>query len=177
MEKLLTDIQNRLAAAAMPGGHAQPRKNDRLFEYVDLDWGQCDFYAGQMPPVKFPCALLDINAATYGNEGRGVQIGTLTVQVRIIDMVLSNSSAHAPAGQRTKAARMFALLNETNRLLHGFNGEGYGPMTKQTLSRAKRRDGLKEYALTFSVQLADSSAVKAYRRVPVTPIVQAMIQK
>jgi hypothetical protein len=67
MEKLLTDIQDRLAAAPMPDGHAQPRKNDRLFEYVDLDWGQCDFYAGQMPPVKFPCALLDINAATYPN--------------------------------------------------------------------------------------------------------------
>ena len=151
MEQLLTDIQNRLAAAPMPADYAQQRKNDRLFEYIDLDWGQCDFYTGQMPPVKFPCALLDINAATYSNEGRLVQIGIVTVQVRILDLVLSNSSAQAPDGQRAKAARLFALLNETNRLLHGFHGNGYGPLTRQTLTRVKRRDGLKEFALMFSV--------------------------
>ncbi|MDR0295161.1 MAG: hypothetical protein LBH91_03085 [Prevotellaceae bacterium] len=172
MEQLLADIQNRLATAPMAGDYAQPRKNDRLFEYVDLDWGQVDFYTGQMPPVKFPCALLDINAATYSNEGRLVQIGIVTVQVRILDLVLSNSGAMAPDGQRAKAARMFSLLSETNRLLHGFHGEGYGRLTKQGLSRMKRRDGLKEFVLTYSVQLTDSSAVPVHRRVSAAPVVQ-----
>ena len=176
MEQLLTDIQSCLASVSMPEDYAQARKNDRLFEYVDLDWGQCDFYTGLMPPVKFPCALLDINAAAYSNEGRLMQTGIITVQVRILDMVLSNSSAQAPEGQRTKAARMFMLINETNRLLHGFHCEGYGPLTKQTISRIKRRDGMKEFALTYSVQITDTSAVQTYRRVPVTPVVHAEMQ-
>lgn len=176
MEKLLTDIQNRLAGASMPAEYAQTRKNDRLFEYVDLDWGQCDFYAGQMPPVKFPCALLDINSATYSNEGRGVQIGIITIQVRILNMILSNSSAQVPKGQRNKAARMFALIRATNRLLHGFHGEGYGQLTKQTITRVKRPDGLKEYALTYSVQITDDSAAPIHQRTSATLVVTAETQ-
>ena len=173
----MKDIQGRLAAAPMPEGYAQPRKNDRLFEYVDLDWGQCDFYPGQTPPVKFPCALLDINAATYSNEGNLTQIGIITVQVRILDMVLNNSSAMAPVDQQKRVARMFTLITETNKLLHGFHGAGYGPLTKQTLTRVKRRDGLKEFVLTYSVQLTDTSAAPAYRLIKVTPVVQAEMQE
>ena len=173
MEQLLTDIQKRLTDAKMPENYAQTRKNDRLFEYVDLDWGQVDFYAGQMPPVKFPCALLDINAATFSNEGRLVQIGIFTIQVRILDIVLSNTSGQAPAGQRDKAARMYKLVEETNKLLHGFNGQGYGSLIKQSLSRVKRHDGLKEYSLEFLVQITDASATPVFRQIPKpTPVIK-----
>ncbi len=156
MKNLLTDIQTRLAAALTPD-------SQQLFQYVDLDWGQVDFY--ETPPVKYPCALLDINAATYTNEGQLAQIGIITIQVRILDIVLSNTSAQAPAEQRTKATHLFTILNEANRLLHGFHGEGYGRLTKQAISRVKRRDGLKEYTLTFSVQLTDTSALPVRQRV------------
>ncbi|MDR2361587.1 MAG: hypothetical protein LBD91_02545 [Prevotellaceae bacterium] len=114
MKQLLTDIQNRLATAVH-------EDNRPLFAYVDLDWGQADFYDDR-PPVKFPCALIDVQNATYSNEGRHIQTGDVTVQIRIIDMILSRSSTAAPADQRERAARVFDRLCDVQRLLHAWTG-------------------------------------------------------
>ncbi|MDR0729154.1 MAG: hypothetical protein LBF19_03400 [Prevotellaceae bacterium] len=160
MKQLLTDIQNRLAAAVQAD-------DSPLLAYVDLDWGQVDFYEG-MPPVKFPCALIDVQNATYSNEGQRVQLGDIMVQIRIVDMILSHSSAAAPAAQREKAARVFDLLREIHRLLHGWTGTParYGRLVRKTLARVRRRDGLHEYTMTFEVVLTDDSARP--QRQPVT---------
>ncbi|MDR3350365.1 MAG: hypothetical protein LBN98_01790 [Prevotellaceae bacterium] len=161
MKQLLTDIQNRLATATHTG-------NSQLFAYVDLDWGQADFYDG-MPPVKFPCALIDVQNATYSNEGNLVQIGIITVQVRIVDLILSRTSAGAPAEQREKAARILDLLRETYRLLHGFSGNHYGPLIRQITARIRRRDGLHEYMITFETALTDETAKPQYQAINLTP--------
>jgi hypothetical protein len=152
MKQLLTDIQNRLAAATR-------QDNVKLFAHVDLDWGQVDFYS-DMPPVKFPCALIDVQSASYSNEGQRVQMGNVTVQIRVVDMVLSRTSAQAPAERREKAGQIFDLLRETSCLLHGWTETPghYGRLVKKTFSRARRRDGLREYAMTFETILTDSSA-------------------
>ena len=164
MKQLLTDIQNRLATATCADGKP-------LFSYVDLDWGQADFYEG-MPPVKFPCVLIDIQSADFSNEGQRIQLGDVTVQIRIIDMILSRSSAAAPAEQREKAARIFDLLRETHRLLHAWTGTpaSYGLLTRKTLSRVRRRDGLHEYAMTFEVILTDDSARPKQQDVNITKL-------
>ena len=137
MKQLLTDIQNRLAAATID--------DKPLFAYVDLDWGQVDFYEG-MPPVKFPCALIDVQNADFSNEGQRIQLGDVIVQIRVLDMILSRTSASAPATQREKAARIFDLLRETHRLLHAWTGmpSSYGLLTRKTLARVRRKDGLHE---------------------------------
>ncbi|MDR1583970.1 MAG: hypothetical protein LBS55_12085 [Prevotellaceae bacterium] len=161
MKRLLTDIQNRLAAAT----HAD---NSALFAYVDLDWGQTDFYEG-MPPVKFPCALIDVQNAAYSNEGNLVQIGIVVVQIRIVDLILSRTSAGAPAEQREKAARILDLLQETYRLLHGFSGNHYGQLIRQTTARVRRRDGLHEYTMTFETALTDETARPQRTTISITP--------
>ncbi|MDR1112924.1 MAG: hypothetical protein LBL18_04110 [Bacteroidales bacterium] len=162
MKQLLTDIQSRLAAATL--------LDKPLFAYVDLDWGQADFYEG-MPPVKFPCALIDVQSAEYSNQGQLIQMGDVIVQIRIIDMILSHTSAGAPAEQREKAGRIFDTLHETHRLLHGWTGtpERYGRLTRKTLAHVRRRDGLHEYALTFEVILTDDSARPQYATANATP--------
>jgi hypothetical protein len=152
MKQLLTDIQNRLSTATSADGKP-------LFDYVDLDWGQTDFYEG-LPPVKFPCALIDVQNANFSNEGQRIQLADVIVQIRIIDMILSRTSAAAPPAQREKAARIFDLLRETHRLLHAWTGtpDNCGLLTRKTLARVRRKDGLHEYAMTFEVILTDDSA-------------------
>jgi hypothetical protein len=151
MKQFLSDIQNRLANASSDG--------HPLFAYVDMDWGQVDFYDG-MPPVKFPCALIDLQSATFSNEGNFVQLGDVLVQVRVVDLILSPSSAQAPDGQREKAARIFDLLRTTHYLLHGWTGapERYGRLVRKSITRARRRDRLTEYVLSFAATLTDDSA-------------------
>jgi hypothetical protein len=152
MKQLLTDIQSRLSAATHAG-------NSPLLAYVDLDWGQVDFYNG-MPPVRFPCALIDVQSAEYSNEGQLMQIGHVAVQIRVVDMILSHTSAGATEEQREKAARVFDLLRETHRSLHGWTGTPahYGRLVRKTLARVRRRDGLHEYTMTFETILTDDSA-------------------
>jgi hypothetical protein len=161
MKQLLTDIQNRLAAAI--------HDDKKLFAHVDLDWGQVDFYS-DMPPVKFPCALIDVQSVEYSNEGQLIQLGQATVQIRIVDMILSHTSAGAPAEQREKASRIFDTLRETHRLLHGWTGTptSYGKLTRKTLARVRRRDGLHEYTLAFEVVITDDSAQRQYQATTIT---------
>lgn len=64
MKQLIIDIQNRLAS--LPE-----------LKYIDIDWGQIDYY--DQPPVKYPCALIEIRQADYSNEGQHVQYGTVII--------------------------------------------------------------------------------------------------
>ena len=170
MKQLLTDIQNRLAVATTTPPPSEGA-GGRLFAHVDLDWGQADFYEG-MPPVKFPCALIDVQSADCSNEGQRIQLCDVIVQIRVLDMILSRTSAGAPDAQREKASRIFDLLRETHRLLHGWTGtpNSYGLLTRKTLARVRRRDGLVEYALTFEVILTDDSARPQWQAVPITEL-------
>jgi hypothetical protein len=177
VKKLINDVIVRLGdARQIPGTPA--RKNDRLFEYADIDWGQVDFYGDYPPPVKFPAALVDIAASDYSNQGRLLQIDLVQVQVRIVDMVLSNSSYRVPGQQRDAALRPFDLVWATNRLLHGWTGGNhYGPLTKLSLQKVNRKDSLREYRLMYSVQLTDSSAAVKYPVTPAQPILKMALMK
>ena len=155
MKTLLNDIINRLSQAPCPQSPQSP-----LYHHVDIDYGQLDFFDGP-PPVKFPAALIDIAAAEPSNLANRVQIDIVTLQVRIIDLILSPSNARATEEQKKAAFRSFDLITETNRLLHGWTGaEHYGPLTRAGFQKINRRDQLREYRLTYKVQLTNSSAEK-----------------
>lgn len=177
MKKLINDVIARLGdAKQIPT--VPPRKNDRLFEYVDIDWGQVDFYGDWPPPVKFPCSLIDIVASDYSNEGRLLQMDIVQMQVRIVEMVLSNSSYRAPGNQKEAAFRPFDLIWATNRLLHGWTGgKHYGPLTKLSMQKINRKDGLREYRLMYSVQLTDSSAAMVYPVAPAKPVIKVAVME
>jgi hypothetical protein len=164
MKHLLSDVQRRLAAATNPDGSP-------LFAYVDLDWGQVDFY-NDMPPVKFPCALIDVQSATFNNLGQRVQTGSILVQVRVVDMIFSRTAAAAPLQQREQAARVFDALRDVHRLLHGWTEDPhrYGRLVRKTIAHTRRRDGLREYALTFEAIITDDSAQPPRQPVPVEKI-------
>ncbi|MDR2383299.1 MAG: hypothetical protein LBD76_05375 [Prevotellaceae bacterium] len=178
MKQLILDIQTRLGQAQMPENYPRLRKNNRLFEYVDLDWGQCDYF--DRHPVKYPCALIDVNNATYSNTGDLKQIGVISIQIRIIDLVLNNSSYQSPESQKDVAFAIFDLIAETNRLLHGWGQpvsnekSGYGRLIKQQISKVNRRDGLREYKLLYSVQLTDNTAIPVHEQRKLIPTITAV---
>ena len=175
MKTIFRDILKRIGDAEIPENYPRIRKNNRLFEYVDIDWGQCDYFDAH--PVKYPCALVDLAGATYGNEGDLKQTGVVTVQVRIIDLVSNNSSYLAPERQKNIALAVFDLMSETNRLLHGWGQDvneseaGYGRLVKQGIAKVNRRDGLREYRLLYRVQLTDATAMPKRGATTVKPVI------
>jgi hypothetical protein len=138
----------------------QDKLKDDISElkYIDYDWGQMDYY--ERPPVKFPCALIDVQNATYSNEGRLVQQCEATVVVRLFSLRLSNSSNGAPDGQKEKTQDFWQLVEDVNCALHGqiFLPTGFSSLTRKEMRRTKRRDGSCQTELFYRVVFKDVSA-------------------
>lgn len=144
MEVILSKIQERLSAEV------------KELKYIDEDWGQMDV---MQPPVKYPCAIIDIPEGNYTNNGELVQQGTLTVVVKCYNLKLTNSSAKAPQRQKDYNKQFWALQKKINMMLHGvdFIGDNYGVPIRTGFRKVKREDGITAIELYFSIQLTDSS--------------------
>lgn len=127
---------------------------------VDEDWGQCDFYTDR-PPVKFPCALIDIQDGQFSDAGDLRQQGTLTVVVKLYILRLSNTSNAAPQSQKDNAKRGWVAYDEIVKALHGqdFIKNGFAAPIRTRMQRAKRRDGIYERDITFTIGFTDKVSV------------------
>ena len=163
MKQVIQNIQDRLTQAVP------------ALKYVDQDWGQMDLYSN--PPVKYPCALIDIQSAQYTNDGNFIQQGTATVVIRLFDLKLSNSSQGAPANQKENAKKIWQLIEDVNKALHGQNflQEGYGLPMREQMRRTKRKDGCYQTELYYSVQFTDTTCRPELTPVsPVTPVLKTV---
>jgi len=166
MKQIIQNIQDRLMQEVP------------ALKYVDQDWGQMDFY--QTPPVKFPCALIDIQSAQYTNDGKLVQQGVATVVISLFDLKLSNSSQAAPTGQKENAKKIWQLIEDVNKALHGKNflQQSYGLPVRTNMRRTKRKDGCYQTDLYYTVQFTDTTCQPVMIPVsPVTPVLETVSLK
>lgn len=143
MVTLIEDVRNRLTEIAG-------------ILYIDEDWGQLDEFS-QNPPVRWPCALVDIVDAAPSNMGSKVQLIDCTVLIRLADTRLNKTSQKAPEAGRNNANSFFGLAQTVYQLLHGWHGTGshYGTLARTGFRRVVRDDGIREYHLRFGTQLTD----------------------
>lgn len=149
MKELIESIQTRLA-------------NNGDIKYVDENWGQLDYYSPH-PPVKWPCALIDIVDVNFSNIGRDTsqvpvnrQQGLVTVEIRIANLKISNTSAKAPNLQKDYGLSTWDLLEEVHQELHGWNPIPSGSkLIRGTVNRVRRDDGIQEYAIRYTLELND----------------------
>lgn len=149
MVTLIEDIRSRLAAIAG-------------ILYIDEDWGQLDEFS-QNPPVRWPCALVDVVNATPSNMGGKVQLIDCTVLIRLADTRLNKTSQKAPANSRNNANAFMGLAQTVYQKLHGWHGPGphYGTLERSGFKRVLRDDGIREYQLSFRTMLTDTAAMAA----------------
>ena len=145
MKQIIQNIQDKLV------------QDVSALKYVDQDWGQMDFFP--TPPVKFPCALIDIQSVQFTNTGNFIQQGTAMVVIRLFDLKLSNSSQKAPDNQKENAKKIWQLIEDVNKSIHGQNflQEGYGLPIREQMRRTKRNDGCYQTELYYSVQFMDTT--------------------
>ncbi|MFV0397349.1 MAG: hypothetical protein ACK5JU_04955 [Bacteroidales bacterium] len=161
MEEIIQNIQNRLVA------------NVPALKYIDQDWGQMDFYPNH--PVKYPCALIDIQSAQYTDIGRLIQEGVATVVINIYDLRLSNSSQAAPQTQKDNAMKIWALVKEINKAIHGQNIlNDHGIPMRQRMRRTKRNDGIYLTELIYTIQFTDDSCQPQTSPITATPTIHTV---
>jgi hypothetical protein len=156
MKQIIQNVQDKLV------------QDVPALKYVDQDWGHMDFFPG--PPVKYPCALVDIQSAGYSNTGNFIQQGTAMVVIRLFDPKLSNSSQKAPDNQKENAKKIWQLIEDVNRAIHGQNflQEGYGLPMREQMRRIKRNDGCCQTELYYSIQFTDMTCRPELT--PVSPV-------
>lgn len=131
-------------------------------KYVDENWGQLDYYSPNFP-VQWPCVLIDIVGANFGNIGKDTnqvpvnrQMGQITVELRVANLKLTNTSANAPKLQKTYARSIWQLLEDVHVELHGWNpSESTSKLIRTAVNRAKRDDGVQEYSVRYTCEVND----------------------
>ncbi len=139
MKHIFLDIQDHL------------QQQVPALKYIDKDWGQFSF---PQPPVKYPCALIDLDSIDYTQAAHQDRLATATIAITIADQRLRRSSALAPA--HNDAYNIFDLLEQVMAALDGLTIPG----TCQQLTRSNLRKDLGDdshdiYTVTFTTAWLD----------------------
>lgn len=137
MKQIFLKIQQRLAGGVP------------ALQYVDRNWGQLNY---EQPNVKWPCALIDMEAVEYEQLSAGALTARATISVTLADQVLTRSSAEAPSP--ADAYGIVDVVELTCHALSGFasseSGSAFQPLVLERMSHQYTDRSFDVYKLTFS---------------------------
>lgn len=146
MQDLLLNITAK--AASVPG-----------IKYSDENWGQLQFY-GPEAPVKWPCVLVEFASGQFTNNGHDYmndelsQQGTLSIEITVANLKLTNTSFKAPINQKTKGFDIWDIVNQVHSVIQGFKPlTNSGGLVRTTIQSVKRDDGVQEKRIIYTVGL------------------------
>lgn len=124
------------------------------FPYVDENWGQLNL---PNPPVRYPCALIDCDNATFTNNGNNVRLipnlrqeGLINIEITIGLLKLSNTSGNAPLIQKDRAWRIYDDIENAHKALQG-QTIGNGKLVRVNQRRVRRTDGMQEHRVIYTL--------------------------
>lgn len=126
-------------------------------KFIDENTGQLDYYSPNMP-VKFPCALIDINDGDFSDIGKdraaepqNRQMGNINLVIVLANLKLTNSSLNAPAGQKVAAFAIWDIMEDIHKKVHGWRPtENASPFVRKGFGRVQREDGVQEYRIRYT---------------------------
>lgn len=117
MKEIFIEIQNRLAEVSE-------------LKYIDKNWNQLKF---DTPPVKYPCALIDLSNVQFRQMGRLAQSAEADIEITIADKRLVNSSLKA--SRRQDSYSVFALIESIHKVIHGWHGDSFQPLIRTSIHK------------------------------------------
>lgn len=147
MRTTLEAIQNKLSAI-------------QSLKYIDENWGQLDYYSPNMP-VQWPCCLIDIQTAQFSNVSkdfskrpRARQNATISIELILANLRLSNTSFKAPKGQKSDAWAIYDIAESIQEVLHGVAlTPNSSKILRTSFGRVVRDDGVQEYRIRYQLEL------------------------
>ncbi|MDR1681900.1 MAG: hypothetical protein LBS25_00710 [Candidatus Symbiothrix sp.] len=126
--------------------------------FVGEDWGQLNF---EQPPVDFPCALIDLGRVDYSNRGRNVQQAKATLIITIADIRYDGVAPFNPDDVNEQAFSIFRLIEDANRMLHGYGTEYHSKLMRVKTEKTLRDDAIREFQLIYEFGFEDETASPA----------------
>lgn len=113
-------------------------------KHIDKNWNQLNY---EQPPVKWPCALLDIANVEYSQLGHLHQSALSDVEVTVADMRFTNTSLRNP--NREDGFDIFTLLDEIHQALQGFAPANAQPLVRTNLQKVETGYNYEVYRMTY----------------------------
>jgi hypothetical protein len=135
MKKLLLSIQTQLAAEVQE------------LQYIDKDWGQLAY---ETPPVKYPCALIDVSNVEYTQfSAVKEQRAKATVEIIIVNRNLTPSSAASP--RRADAYKTCEIIEHINNALQRFCDaeKSFTPLVRTSLVKQHVDTSAEVYIMSY----------------------------
>lgn len=137
----------------------------KALKYIDKDWGQLQY---EQPPVKWPCALIDVANIDFKQLGRGCQQGEADITVTVANTNLVRSSALAP--NKNNAYATIDLLEEIHQALQLFSdGRHFSPLMRTNLQKAEADKNMEVYVMTYRTSFMVGKQQPEKRLVDVRP--------
>lgn len=130
MKNIFLSIQNKLAEIAE-------------LKHIDKNWGQL---LHEQPPVKFPCALLDIAEVNYSQLGMLAQTANAAIEITIANLRHTPSSGKAP--RKEDAYAVMGIIEKIHQLLHGWTDGNFQPLTRTNLKKLEATYAYEIYKVT-----------------------------
>jgi len=128
-------------------------------KHIDKNWGQLLY---DQPPVKFPCALLDIANVDYSQLGNLTQSAECIVEITIANFRFTPSSGKAP--RKEDAYLVFDVIEKIHQTLHGYTDEQFGPLIRVNLQKLDASKDFEIYKVSYQTAW---QILKEYDLVPV----------
>jgi hypothetical protein len=113
-------------------------------QHIDKNWGQLLY---EQPPVKFPCALLDITGADYSQMGNLSQTANGIVEITIANLRFTPSSGKAP--RKEGSYHVFEIMDKIHQLLHGYTNGEFQPLIRINLQKLDATAGYEIYKASY----------------------------
>ena len=149
MESIFLDIQAKLQTV-------------EGLAYCGEDWGQLNF---EQPPVNFPCALIDIGNITYSQAGNNTQLADAILNITVADVQNQGINPAMPPMLQANSFRLFTLLENINKALHGKQGGNYGKLCRTQIRKTLREDLIREFVISYRFSFTDASAQPASHKI------------
>lgn len=147
MDELLNSITERLGTVSE-------------INHSDENWGQLQYFGSECP-VKWPCGLVELASAQFTSNGYDYrnddlsQQGTLSIEITVANIKLSNTSTKAPISQKNKGFVIWRIIEEVHKKLHGWKPlPNSGAMIRASIQNVKREDGIQEKRIIYTIGLS-----------------------
>lgn len=138
--------------------------------YVSEDYGQIDFTPTERGtyPVKYPCALISVTNIEYAPQGRHTYTAVPAIAIRVADNPLSIASGKAPDKHKQQAFAILDVIEAIDSAVHGYKGDTFKELQRQSVQKAIREDCLREYTMFFQTSYVIEDE-KRLRPLPTPP--------
>ncbi|WP_052444274.1 hypothetical protein [Flammeovirga sp. OC4] len=154
MKQILNSIQEQLSKISE-------------VNYAGEDWGQLD---EERPPVKFPCALVDMDQFQYSDMGEKTQMGEGIIQITVADIKLQGNRPTAQMNRVSDHDRFMTVLEKVHEKLHGYGTAEFQPLKRVSMAKIKRTDGIRSYVISYETAYTDRVATTKYTKKTISGI-------